>query len=93
MNKPTTLIQEIIAKLTELQELFDDEGIERDVSEKSEIEMLTVKQCRELIKGVSATTIRRLVADGEIRHIRTGDGNRGKVLINKKDFLDYFNAV
>jgi len=56
-------------------------------------EMLTVKECTEVIKGVSEHTIRVLVARGEIKSIRTGYGQKGKLLVSKKSLIDYFGRL
>ena len=53
--------------------------------------MLTIKECTELVKGLSEHTVRQLVAQGKISYIRTGQGKRGKILISKADLLNYLN--
>lgn len=53
------------------------------------MEMLTIKECTEAVKGVSEHTIRKLVSQGRVRFIRTGEGERGKILISKQSLLDY----
>ena len=58
------------------------------------VEMLTIKECTELIHGLSEYTVRQLVLQGKIPSIRAGQGKRGKILINKEIFIDYFkNSV
>ena len=54
------------------------------------VKMLTVKECTELIDGLSEHTVRMLVAQNKIKYIRTGEGVRGKILVNKADLLNYF---
>ena len=71
-----------------------DEPVER-VSAQSEskpekVKMLTIKECTELIDGLSAHTVRKLVAQNKLKYIRTGEGVRGKILINKADLMKYF---
>lgn len=60
-------------------------------SEKKDeaIEMLTIKECAQTTHGLSEHTIRQLVAQKKIPYIRTGQGKRGKILINKKALLDF----
>lgn len=53
------------------------------------IEMLTIKECTQTVHGLSEHTVRQLVAQNKIPYIRTGQGKRGKILINKKVLLDY----
>lgn len=47
------------------------------------VKMLTVKECTELIDGLSEHTVRMLVAQNKIKYIRTGESVRGKILVNK----------
>lgn len=54
------------------------------------VEMLTVKECCDAVKGLSENTIRKLVAQNKVKFIRTGEGRRGKILINKADLISYF---
>lgn len=53
------------------------------------IEMLTIKECAQTVHGLTEHTIRQLVAQNKIPYIRTGQGKRGKILINKKALLNY----
>lgn len=55
------------------------------------VEMLTIKECTEVIHGLSEHTVRQLVAQGKIPYIRAGQGSRGKILINKADLIKYFS--
>jgi len=52
--------------------------------------MLTIKECTEIIKGLSEHTVRQLVTQGKVKYIRTGQGKRGKILINKEDLIKLF---
>ncbi len=56
------------------------------------VEMLTIKESAELIGGLSEHTVRQLVAQGKVKSVRTGEGKRGKILVNKADLLMYFNG-
>lgn len=53
------------------------------------IEMLTIKECAQKVHGLSEHTVRQLVAQNKIPYIRTGQGKRGKILINKRALLEY----
>jgi excisionase family DNA binding protein len=57
------------------------------------LEMLTIKECADCIKGLSAHTIRLLVKQGKIPSVRTGAGQSGKILVSKSALLAYFNEV
>lgn len=52
--------------------------------------MVTIKEYTELIHGLSEHTVRQLVVQKKVKYIRTGQGKRGKILINKKELMDYF---
>lgn len=54
------------------------------------VEMLTIKECAEVIQGLSEHTVRQLVAQGKVKSVRTGEGKRGKILVNKADLIAYF---
>ena len=84
---------EIIAQAAALlRQLEDGEPTEKEIEKISEkpLEMLTIKECTEVVKGISEHTIRQLVAQNKIPFIRTGQGKRGKNLVNKSALLDFF---
>lgn len=56
------------------------------------VKMLTIKECAELIEGISEHSIRMLIAQGKIKAFRTGEGVRGKYLVNKESLLSYFSG-
>lgn len=56
------------------------------------IEMLSIPQCCQVIRGVSQSTIRLLTKTGKLPFIRTGRGEHGKILIKKTDLLAYFGG-
>ena len=51
------------------------------------MEMLTIKECTELVKGLSDNTIRKLIKRGQLEYIRAGCGTNGKILISKANLL------
>ena len=55
------------------------------------MEMLTIKECTELVKGLSSNTIRKLIARGELDYVRAGCGNNGKILISKANLIALFS--
>ena len=57
------------------------------------VEMLTIKECTNAVKGLSEHTVRQLVAQGKIPYVRTGVGKRGKILISKAALLEYFGGA
>ena len=56
------------------------------------VEMLTIKECSECVRGLSVHTVRQLVAQGKIPSIRTGQGKGGKILVSKSALLAYFEG-
>ena len=84
--------QEVIDRILDLlTELVDDEPAEKQ-AKTPPMEMLTIKECIEAVRGISAHTVRKLVAQGRIRYIRTGEGERGKILVSKQSLLDYLGG-
>ncbi|MBR1662871.1 MAG: helix-turn-helix domain-containing protein [Ruminococcus sp.] len=60
------------------------------VENKPEIpELLTIKECAALIPGLSEHTVRQLVKRGQIAYMRSGAGERGKILVYKSSLLKY----
>ena len=79
-------IMELVAKLR------DEESVSAPTASKP-MEMLTVKEAAALVNGVSVHTIRKLVAQDNVHYIRTGEGERGKILISKESLLAYLNGM
>ena len=88
-ERKNELIAQLVNVLSELIEVDSDDKV-TEVS-SSAVEMLTIKECTETVKGLSEHTVRKLIAQEKLPFIRTGEGKRGKVLINKADLLAYFN--
>lgn len=81
--------KEIIGGIVELLErLIDDR--ESGEAKREPVEMLTIKECAGTVSGLSEHTVRKLVAQDKVKSIRTGEGKRGKILVNKADLLNYF---
>ena len=85
--------QELIAQVTALLNaaLETEEAAPAIPAEPPE--MLTIKECAKAVKGLSENTVRKLVAQNRIPYIRTGQGERGKILISKKALLDYIGGT
>ncbi|MBP1548843.1 MAG: helix-turn-helix domain-containing protein [Oscillospiraceae bacterium] len=94
-NNKTEIMMQIVTLLSQLIE--EDKPVESVKSEKAEssdapIEMLTIKECTEVVKGISEHTVRQLVAQEKIAFVRTGQGDRGKILVSKRSLLEYLGA-
>ena len=72
--------------------------VERDtpaitVSKPSAPQMLTIKECTELVSGLTEHTVRALVKQNKVKFIRCGQGERGKILVSRDSLLEYLGAV
>ena len=89
---------EIVDAITELLKklIENDEDSIKYAEEKKEsepLEMLTVKECADQIKGLTENTVRQLVKQDKLPHIRSGKGERGKILIKKSDLYECINKM
>ena len=82
-------IFELLIKLSEDRENSASQVTEAPQEDKP-VEMLTIRECTEVIHGLSEHTVRKLIAQGKVRAFRTGEGKCGKFLVNKTDLLNYF---
>lgn len=92
--KRDRIIIKVIALLEEFidtQESNDNIISEESDTKASTTEMLTVKECTDLIQGLTAYTVRLLASSGKISSVRAGEGKNGKILVNKSSLLDYMN--
>lgn len=62
------------------------------VTQNQPVEMLTIKECSEAVSGLSEHTVRHLVKQGKVAFIRTGQGERGKILVSKSSLLEYLGG-
>ena len=85
--------QEVIDRILDLLTELVDDAPAAQQAKTPPMEMLTIKECTEAVRGVSEHTIRKLVAQGRVRYIRTGEGERGKILISKQSLLDYLGGA
>ncbi len=60
---------------------------------KSNVEMLTIKECAALVDGLSEHTVRQLVKQEKVSYIRTGAGHNGKILVSKASLLKYLDIL
>lgn len=81
--------QEILSELS----IILDRYITTPLPVSKPVEMLTINECTELVKGLSKHTIRELVGRGELNSIRAGAGKNGKILISKASLLAYVDNV
>ncbi len=87
---------ELIAAVTTLLEKMitvEDEHTTITVSRPALPEMLTIKECAELVSGLTEHTVRMLFKQDKVKYIRCGQGARGKILVSKDSLLKYLGAV
>ena len=81
----------IIDNIMELLiQLTDEDGVSASQTEDkpaNTVEMLTLKECTEAVHGLSEHTVRKLVTQGKVKYLRTGESKRGKILVNKADLI------
>ena len=84
-NRKNELIAQLVNILSELIEANDPEQVSKVKSDA--VEMLTVKECTEAVKGLSEHTVRKLIKQGKLPYLRTGDGVNGKMLSTRQTCL------
>lgn len=92
MRNKQELIQQVVNLLNALIEV-EEHPTAPPPSTNEQVEMLTIKECAQQISGLSEHTIRQLVLQNKLPHIRTGQGQRGKILIPKSALLEYLRKV
>ena len=85
--------QEILQQISILLNSLNESKTEPKETKQEKVEMLTVKECSEVIKGLNEYTVRQLIARKEIPSVRTGQGKNGKILVPKAALLSYFNGT
>lgn len=84
--------QEILQQISILLNSLNESETEPKETKQEKVEMLTVKECSEVIKGLNEYTVRQLIARKEIPSVRTGQGKNGKILVPKAALVAYFNG-
>lgn len=84
--------QQLLSRITTIiNDLATEDELKiSEPKKKDKVELLTIKECVQEIKGLSECTLRQLIAQNKISYIRTGMGKRGKILVNKSSLLKYF---
>ena len=84
--------QEILQQISMLLNSLNENETEPKETKQEKVEMLTVRECSEVIKGLNEYTVRQLIARKEIPSVRTGQGKNGKILVPKAALVAYFNG-
>lgn len=91
MRNKQELIQQVVNLLSAMIEVEELPSITPPSNEQ--VEMLTIKECAQQISGLSEHTVRQLVLQNKLPHIRTGQGKRGKILVPKSALLEYLKTA
>ena len=91
MRNKQELIQQVVNLLSVMIEVEELPSITPPSNEQ--VEMLTIKGCAQQISGLSEHTVRQLVLQNKLPHIRTGQGKRGKILVPKSALLEYLKTA
>lgn len=83
----------LISQLSFLLDQMVDTPEEQKAVKDGPREMLTLQECTEVIKGVSAHAIRVLIAKGEIQALRVEESSRARILVPKDSLLAYFDRL
>ena len=89
----TERTREILQQVTQLLNSLTESEPAQQETKQEKVEMLTVRECSEVIKGLNEYTVRQLIARKKIPSVRTGQGKNGKILVPKAALLSYFNGT
>ncbi len=93
MRNKQELIQQVVNLLSAMIEVEELQTAPPSSVSNDQVEMLTIKECAQQISGLSEHTVRQLVLQNKLPHIRTGQGKRGKILVPKSALLDYLKTA
>lgn len=92
MRNKQELIQQVVNLLNALIEV-EEVPTTAPPPNNEQVEMLTIKECAQQVSGLSEHTVRQLVLQNKLPHIRTGQGQRWKILISKSALLEYLRTA
>ena len=94
LTEKQQIISQIAQLIEQLIEAQPSEPAPQSIIEKDKpLEMLTVKECAELVTGLSEHTVRQLVAQKKVAYVRAGSGVRGKIMVSKASLLNYLGVA
>ena len=80
MQERTEIINQMRVLLEQLIALDGSQSQPEPPRERAGVPvLLTVKECTELVDGLTMNTVRKLVIQNKVSYIRAGDGDRGKI--------------
>ena len=87
-ERKNAIVDDIMALLIQLT----DEETTQETTRKKPVEMLTIKECTQAVKGLSEHTVRQLVAQNKVKYIRTVKANVEKFLLIRKNFSKFLKS-
>ena len=84
-NELILQVAELLRQMIPVDEITPAKGEEKPAMP----ELLTIKECAAIVPGLTEHTVRQLVKRGEIAYMRSGAGQRGKILVYKSSLLKY----
>lgn len=91
-NEIVEEIAQLLDKAMMLLERLKKSDKPEDSAKQEDIELISLKDCGNVVKGLSEYSARQLALRGDVKSVRVGEGTRGKILINKRSLIDYFSA-
>lgn len=92
-DEKTQFIRNVCELLTEMIHTPDEIAEKEKVPSNDKVEMLTVKECSELMSGVAVSTIYKMVRKEKLPCARVGVGETGRILIPKSAVLRYLHEI
>lgn len=94
LTEKQQIISQVVLLLERLIETqLPEQELQSIIEKDKPLEMLTVKECTALVDGLSENTVRQLVAQDKIAHVRAGVGRNGKILVSKASLLKYLGVA
>ncbi len=93
LRQKNEIIAEVVSLLDKIIIVDDNPKPQISVTQNSVVEMLIIKECTEVVNGLSEYTIRQLVKQNKIKFVRSGAGQNGKILICKSSLLKFLNGT
>lgn len=92
-DEKTQFIRNVCELLAEIIHTPDEIAEKENVPSNDKVEMLTVKECSELMRGVAVSTIYKMVRKEKLPCARVGVGETGRILIPKSAVLRYLHEI
>jgi hypothetical protein len=88
-NELILQVAELLRQMIPVDEIIPAKGEEKPAMP----ELLTIKECEALVPGLSEHTVRQLVKRDAIAYMRSGAGERGKILVYKSSLMKYLGGT